>query len=90
MKTIRQAEAVNHIRGLLRERGFDIPSRPLGGQRWVVFEYEGRQIGVDSASGVWIRKTDKDDWRCVATPCSVSGAIQAVEFLTTEKLWPWP
>ena len=87
MKAIKQAEAVNHIRGLLRERGFDIRSRPLGGQGRIIFEYEGRQIGMDSASGVWIRQTDKGDWRCVATPCSVSGAIQAVEFLTTEKLW---
>ena len=87
MKTIKQTEAVNHIKGLLRERGFDIPSRPLGAQRWIIFEYEGRQIGVDSASGVWIRATEKGNWRCLATPCSVSGAIQAVEFLTTEKLW---
>ena len=87
MKAIKQTQAVNHIRGLLRERGFDIPPRPLGGQRWIIFEYADRQIGVDSASGVWIGEADKADWRCLATPCTVSGAIQAVEFLTTEKLW---
>jgi hypothetical protein len=85
MKAIKQTAAVNHIKGLLQERGFNIPSRSLGDQRWIIFEHQGRQIGVDSASGVWIRGSEGHDWRCLAIPCSVSGAIQAVEFLTTEQ-----
>jgi hypothetical protein len=85
MKAIKQTEAVNHIKRLLRERGFHIPSRSVGNQRWIIFERQGRQLGVDSATGVWIRESEEYDWRCLAIPCSVSGAIQAVEFLTTER-----
>ncbi|MEN3331553.1 MAG: hypothetical protein V7641_918 [Blastocatellia bacterium] len=84
MKAIKQTEAVNHIQGLLRERGFNILSRSIGNQHWIIFERRGRQLGVDSAAGVWIRESEESDWRCLAIPCSVSGAIQAVEFLTTE------
>ena len=80
MKRITQAEAVNHIKNLLRERGLDIPSR-TDNQRRVIFEHNGRQLGVDSTSGVWVRESEGSDWRCVAMPCTVSGAIQAVEFL---------
>ncbi len=82
MKAITQAEAVNHIKKLLRERGLEIPSRS-DGQRRVIFERNGKQLGVDSASGVWVREME-GDWRCLASPCTVSGAIQAVEFLTKE------
>jgi hypothetical protein len=85
MKAIKQTEAVNHIKGLLRERGFSIPPRNLGNQQWIIFEHQGRQIGVDSASGVWVRESERNDWRCLAIPCSVSGAIQAVEYLTTDQ-----
>jgi len=82
MKAIKQAEAVNHIKNLLRERGLDLPSR-TDSQRWVIFGHKSRQLGVDSTSGVWIRERE-EDWRCISMPCTVSGAIQAVEFLVTE------
>ena len=82
MKAITQAEAVNHIKNRLRERGLDTSSR-TDNQQWVIFEHEGRQLGVDSASGVWVRERE-GDWRCVAMPCTVSGAIQAIDFLVTE------
>jgi len=85
MKAIKQTEAVNHIKGLLKERGFNISSRSLGTQRWIIFEHLGRQLGVDSASGVWVRESESSDWRCLAIPCTVSGAIQAIEFLTTNR-----
>lgn len=85
MRAIRQPEAVSHIQKLLIERGFSITSRPLPNQ-WVVFDYEGKQIGVDLKSGVWIRASELEDWRCACVPCSTSGAIQAVEFLTNEVL----
>ncbi len=83
MKAIKQPEAVNHIKRLLRERGLDIPSR-MDSQRRVIFEHQGKQLGVDSALGVWVRERE-GDWRCLAKPCTVSGAIQAVEFLVTER-----
>ena len=47
MKGIKQTEAVNHIQGLLKERGFNLPSRHLGEPRWIIFEHRGRQLGVD-------------------------------------------
>ena len=81
MKPTKQSEATNYIERLLIERGFNIPSRKLLDQ-WVIFEHEGKQIGVDSSSGVWVREL-KGEWKCLAKPCNVSGAIQAVEFLTT-------
>jgi hypothetical protein len=85
MKPIKQTEAINHIKGLLKERGFDLSPRHLGSQHWVIFEHQGRQIGVDASAGVWIRESEGSDWRCLAIPCTVSGAIQAVEFLTTNR-----
>ena len=82
MRAITQTEAVRHIKKLLRERGLEMPSRS-DGQRRVIFERNGKQLGIDSASGVWVREPD-GDWRCLAKPCTVSGAIQAVEFLAKE------
>jgi hypothetical protein len=84
MKAITQTEAVNHIKRLLKERGLDLTSR-TDNQRMVIFEHKGRQLGVDSTSGVWVRESE-DDWRCLAMPCMVSGAIQAVDFLAKEYL----
>ena|SRR5689334_13013340 len=86
MKAIKQSEATNHIQKLLIERGFNVPSRTLANQ-WIAFDYEGKQIGVDLKSGVWIRELE-GEWRCLAMPCNVSGAIQAVEFLTNKQAHP--
>jgi len=86
MRAITQTEAVSHIRNLLRERSLDLPSRNLAlldNQRWVIWEYKGKQLGVDSASGVWVRERE-GDWQCLAMPCTVSGAIQAIGFLAKE------
>jgi hypothetical protein len=82
MKTIKQGEAASYIERLLGERGFNVPSHKLA-NHWIVFEYHGKQIGVDQRSGVWIRDRE-EEWRCVAMPCTVSGAIQAVDFLARE------
>jgi len=81
MKAIKQPEAVSHIKHLLRERGLDIPSRSLTGKQWVIFEHQGKQLGIDSGAGIWVRSSNEEDWRCVAMPCTVSQAIQAIEFL---------
>jgi hypothetical protein len=80
MKAVTQNEAVNHIKHLLRERGLEITEQK-GNQGRVVFEHKGKQLGVDSSSGVWVRESEGSDWRCLVMPCTVSGAIQAVEFL---------
>lgn len=86
MKAIKQSEACSYLEKLLVERGYSIPSCKTANQ-WVVFEYKGKQIGVDPKAGVWIRELE-GEWYCLAVPCSVSGAIQAVEFLTNEEARP--
>jgi hypothetical protein len=82
---MKQAEAAIHLRELLMARGFDIPSRPMSlpdGQRWVVFERKGRQVGVDAATGIWQRSSENEGWHCLAAKHSMSGAVMAVDFLT--------
>ena len=85
-KVSKQAEAVNHIQELLTKRGLGTRPRKLtleDDQHWVIYELNQRQIGIDSASGVWVRESIRHDWRCIAMPCTVSGALQAVDFLTS-------
>lgn len=79
-----QARAASHIRELLIQRGLDIPSRRVklaADQEWVIFERNERQLGVDAASGIWLRNSVNEDWRCVAMSHTMSGAIIAVDFL---------
>jgi len=84
MKAITQTEAVAHLKGLLKERGHEIGQRHLANTRWVVFEHQGRLLGIDPSAGIWVRTAEESSWRCLASPCTVSGAIQAVEFLISK------
>ena len=81
---MKQSKAASHIRELLMQRGIDIPSQsvPVGDKRWAVFEHEGKQVGIDPTSGIWVRESDGNQWRCLAKEHSMSGAFLAVEFLT--------
>jgi hypothetical protein len=84
-KRTRQAEASDHIRELLGERGFDISPRTAtleGDKSWLVFERAARQIGVDPAGGIWVRASRKEVWRCIERFCTVGGALEAVDFFT--------
>jgi len=84
-KWLKQTQAARHIRELLQQRGIDISSQRLtlpNNQWWTIFDYKGRQLGIDTASGIWIRESELADWHCISMPCTVSGALQAVEFLT--------
>lgn len=80
-----QAQATTYIQNLLASRNLFIAPRTMtfNEKEWTVFEHGDREIGIDPVSGVWIREKD-DEWKCLATPCNVSGALQAVEFLTKE------
>jgi hypothetical protein len=81
----KQSEATGTIRELLLQRGFDIPSRKMtlpDDQQWAIFQHGERQVGIDTVSGVWVRASVSDSWKCIAMPCTLSGAIHAVEFLT--------
>jgi hypothetical protein len=85
MGKLGQLEAVSHIRAELVKRGMNLPSKSismLGGDVWLVFERGSRSVGVDQDSGVWIREYEEGEWRCLAKPCTVSGALMGVEFIT--------
>jgi hypothetical protein len=79
---MRQSEAKRYIQKYIEERGLTI--LPSKHNHWVIFEHKGKQLGVDLKSGVWIRDSELEDWRCLCTPCNTSGAIQAVDFLAKE------
>jgi hypothetical protein len=81
---MKQAQAATHIRELLTIRGFDVPPRRMSlpdNHQWVVLERNKRQVGIDGVSGIWLRESCNDDWRCVAMPHTMSGALMAVDFL---------
>jgi hypothetical protein len=82
MSDKKQTEASNYIRNLLASRRLILTPRTMSfeNKEWIVFEHRDRELKIDPASGLWIRKKDSD-WKCLATPCNVSGALQAVEFL---------
>ena len=81
----KQTEATNYIQNLLASRRIDVTPHKIkeGDREWTIFEYNQKQIGIDAAAGVWVRELHHS-WICLATPCNVSGALQAVEFLTQE------
>lgn len=81
----KQTEASNYIRNLLASRQLNPTFRTImfENKEWIVFEHKDKELKIDPVSGLWIRMKD-GDWKCLATPCNVSGALQAVEFLTQE------
>ena len=84
---MKQAKAASYIRELLRERNFDITARRMtlaGNQRWPVFERNGRQVGVDTAGGIWLRESAEQEWRLLAKTHTSSGAIMAADFLSQD------
>jgi hypothetical protein len=85
---MQQTDAANRIKNALSERGLELSPRKLNlanNESWLVFESGLRQVGVDPASALWLRGSGRADWRCVAAPCSVSGVLMAVEFLTSDQ-----
>ena len=81
----KQTEASNYIRNLLASRQLILTPRTmtLEDKEWIVFEHKDRELKIDPQSGLWIRVKD-NEWKCLAMPCNVSGALQAVEFLTSD------
>jgi len=83
-KKVGQLEAVSHIRGVLAQRGINLPSRSIrvrNEENWLVFERGHRSVGIDPESGVWQRDSPEADWRCIEKPCTVGGALMAADFL---------
>jgi hypothetical protein len=72
----KQTEASNHVGNLLASRNMHISPRTMmfeDNKQWIVFAHQGRELGIDTSSGVWIRASSHESWRCLATPCNVSG-----------------
>ena len=83
---MKQAKAASHIREQLMLKGFDISphSVTVNDRQWMVFEHRGKQVGIDETSGIWLRESDKGEWRSVATEHTMSGAFLAIDFLTND------
>jgi hypothetical protein len=77
-----QSEGKAHIQHVLRNQGVetDVGIVVIAGVPWEVFEYEMRCIAIDPDSGVWIGPSG-GQWACIDKRCTVSSALQAVEFL---------
>ena len=78
----KQSQATKYIRDLLKGRRFEIePGIVLlgGDEAWQVFEYRKKCIGIDPSANVWIGPSG-GEWRHLGV-CTVSGALQAVEYL---------
>jgi len=67
-------------RGIRVEPGFlQVVEQPC-----MVLEINDRSIAVDPSSGIWVGRMDCQ-WECVDRTCTVSGALQAIEFLIEDE-----
>ena len=79
----KQVEATTYIKNLLASRNIQIePGIFILGEaeECQVFEYKNRCLAIDTKSGQWIGPSG-GEWRCIANSCTVSSALQAIEFL---------
>jgi hypothetical protein len=78
----KQAEATRYISSLLESRNIrtDFGISEVGEEPWQVFEYNGKCIGIATNGSVWTGLSG-GDWKCISSTCTVSSALQAIEFL---------
>jgi hypothetical protein len=81
-----QKQAISHIQSMLKQRGITVEPGFLNvvEQPCIVLERNERSIAVDPRSGIWIGKPDYK-WQCLDQTCTVSGALQAIEFLVENE-----
>lgn len=81
----KQTQAKELIKKALADRGVqaDFGIVLIAEQPWQVFEYNTRCIAVDENSGVWVGLYG-GEWRCVSSSCTVSSALEAIEYLLCE------
>ena len=85
-KFTKQAQATNHIKSLLSSRNILLEPGVIvlgEAEECQIFEYNNRCLAVDTKSGLWVGNLG-GDWRQISNSCTVSGALQAVEFLTQD------
>ena len=78
----KQSQATKYIRDLLKGRRLEIESGIVllgSDEAWQVFEYRKKCIGIDPNSHIWIGISG-GEWRSLGV-CTVSGALEAVEYL---------
>ena len=80
----RQTEATRYIKNLLASRSVDIePGIVIIGEcDWQVFDYQRKCLAIDPNAGIWVGMSG-GKWNPLGT-CTVSNALQAVDFLTKE------
>ncbi len=80
----KQIEATHYITNLLARRSVHIESgiSLIGECDWRVFDYNRKCLAIDPNAGIWIRRPG-GKWNPLGT-CTVSNALQAVDFLTKE------
>lgn len=79
----KQSQATNYIRSLLASRNIQIePGILTIGEldECQVFEYNKKCLAIDTESGLWIGPSG-GKWRQISSSCTVSAALQAVEYL---------
>jgi hypothetical protein len=86
-KRTNQENSASRLQKLLAQRGLDISPYSLtnGDQRWRIFQCGERQVGIDAASGIWLRESESRPWRCLATTYTTSSACMAADFLTEDQ-----
>lgn len=79
-----QIQATRYIKNLLASRGVTIESTIslIGECDWQVFDYNRKCLAIDPNAGVWVGMAG-GKWNNLGA-CTVSNALQAVEFLITE------
>ncbi len=79
-----QTEATRYIKNLLASRNVHIESTisVIGECDWQVFDYKSKCLAIDPNAGIWVGMSG-GKWNPLGT-CTVSNALQAVEFLTKE------
>ncbi len=80
----KQIEAARYITNLLARRNIHIESGILliGECDWQVFDYKRKCLAIDPNAGLWIGMSG-GKWNPLGT-CTVSTALQAVEFFTRD------
>ncbi len=79
-----QIEATRYITNLLASRSVHIESgiSLIGECDWQVFDYNRKCLAIDPNAGIWIGMSG-GKWNPLGI-CTVSNALQAVDFLTKE------
>jgi hypothetical protein len=81
-KVPKQVEATRYIKNLLASRGVELEAGIVlvAEEGWQVFEYHQKCIGIDPSSCIWVGKSG-GEWRQISKECTVSAALEAIEFL---------